>query len=478
MVAVHRPSVLVHQEVAVQADLDGDGHIDLLIGNYFPDGAHILDADAKGVEEMHAGKAKALNGGRKHVFLWQQAQAQDGATPAVAYREVPDAFRDEIEHGWTLAMGVADLDADQLPEIYLSNDFGPDRLLHNQSTPGNLHFVELKGHRSFITPKSCVLGQDSFKGMGCDFADVNGDGIFDIYVSNIATKFGLTESHFVWLSQGTVGEMQAGVAPYDQSSEALGLSRSGWGWDCRFADFDNDGVLEAIQAVGFIKGQVNRWPELQALGTSNSRLVHDPRVWPNFKPGVDLSGHDLNPFFVRASEGRYYDVGVEVGMTEPMVSKGIALADVDGDGRLDIVYANQWEPSFYFHNESAFRGAFLGLHLLLPTASSMNGSVRERSGHPDTTVRGRPAFGATASVQLPNGRKLIGQVDGGSGHSGRRSADIHLGLGNQPPSQAIRVDLRWRDVQGQARETTLSLVPGWHTVLLDSPRTLSHASLP
>ena len=71
-------------------------------------------------------------------------------------------------------------------------------------------------------------------------------------------------------------------------------------WEARLADFDNDGVLEAMQACGFIKGKINRWPELQSLGTSNDRIVHDPRLWPSFKPGADLSGHDLNPFFVRA----------------------------------------------------------------------------------------------------------------------------------------------------------------------------------
>jgi len=87
-------------------------------------------------------------------------------------------------------------------------------------------------------------------------------------------------------------------------------------------------VLEAIQAVGFIKGKINRWPELQALGTSNSKIIHDPRFWPTFKPGADLSGHDINPFFVRASDGRYHDIAAEVGFNEPMVSKGIALADV------------------------------------------------------------------------------------------------------------------------------------------------------
>jgi hypothetical protein len=107
---------------AVQADLDGDGHVDLLVGNYFQDGAHILDANAGGVEVMHEGKAKALNGGRKHFFLW--AGATSGENPTVTFRKVTNVVSAEVEHGWTLAIGAADLDGDQLPEIYFGHDFG------------------------------------------------------------------------------------------------------------------------------------------------------------------------------------------------------------------------------------------------------------------------------------------------------------------------------------------------------------------
>jgi hypothetical protein len=67
--------------------------------------------------------------------------------------KVNDVLSDEVSGGWTLAMGAADLDGDLLPELYLANDFGPDRLLHNRSTTGHLRFAVLEGRRDFTTPK-------------------------------------------------------------------------------------------------------------------------------------------------------------------------------------------------------------------------------------------------------------------------------------------------------------------------------------
>jgi enediyne biosynthesis protein E4 len=429
---------------ALQADLDGDGHVDLLIGNYYPEGARVLDPTAGGTVVMHEGNAKALNGGHKHFFLWREGQG--GTAPAVRYQEVPDVLDENVSRGWTVAMGAADLDGDLLPELYLANDFGPDRLLHNRSTPGNLRFAVLEGRRGFTTPKSCVLGRDSFKGMGVDFGDVNGDGILDIYVSNIATRYGLTESHFLWMSTGLVEDMKRGIAPYVHASEKLGLARSGFCFDARLADFDNDGSLEAMQACGFIKGTVNRWPELQALGTSNDQIVHDPRLWPSFKPGADLAGHDANAFFARAADGRYHDIAPELGLAEPMVSRGIAIADIDGDGRLDFVVANQWGPSYLFRNQSPGAGAFLELRLV--------------------RANGAPAIGAMARVGLPDGRRLVGQVDGGNGHSGHRSPEIHFGLGAVETTREVTVALAWRDLDGKPREATLPVLPGRHTIEL------------
>ena len=430
---------------AVQADLDGDGHVDLLVGNYFQDGARILDPRDTGTVVMHQGKAKALNGGHKHVFL---RAATDNTVPAARYKEIKNIFSGEVARGWTLAIGAADLDDDHLPELYIANDFGPDRLLHNRSTPGHLQFALLEGTRDLTTPKSCVLGHDSFKGMGVDFGDLNGDGLLDIFVSNLATRLGLTESHFVWLSTGEPAKMKNGLAPYVHGSEKLGLSRSGFAFEARLADFDNDGVLEAMQACGFIKGKINRWPELQALGTSNNQIVHNPRFWPNFRPGADLSGQDCNPFFVRGADGRYHDVTPALGLAEPMVTRGIAIADVDDDGRLDFFTANQWGPSFFFRNQSPAPGTFLGLRLL--------------------RASGSPAIGAVARVVSANGGKLVAQVDGGNGHSGHRSPDIHFGLGSWNKSKPLPTQIEWRDRTGRIQQKTLQLMPGWHTIRLQN----------
>lgn len=447
------------------ADVDGDGHPDLIIGNYFRDGARILDASATGTEVMHNTKSRSFNGGAKHVLLWKDASTGDHAF--VHFEEAKNVFPPEVEHGWTLGAGAADLDGDLLPELYFAHDFGPDRLLHNVSTPGHVVFTLLQGHRGFTTPASSVLGKDSFKGMGVDFADLNGDGIPDIFVSNIADDYALHESHFLWLSNGDKEAIHQGKAPYVQASEQLGVSRSGWGWDARMADFDNDGKLEIVQALGFVKGKINRWPELQSLGTSNDSLISNPRLWPGFKPGDDVSGSNETAFFVEGADHRFHNIAAEAGVAANLLGRGVTVADVDGDGRLDFIIAGQWGDSYLYKNESANAGAFLGLHLLLPVKGGPS-AFQVRDGHPSTDLYGRPAFGASVSVELPDGHKFFEQVDGGSGHSGKRSPDLHFGLGHISADTLLKVNMAWRDGSGKVEHKTVWLKPGWHSVELGS----------
>ena len=445
-----------YTNAGLTADLDGDGHADLLFGNYFADGSAVLGG--AGPIEMQNSMSRAGNGGNKPILLWKSASS--GENPSVDFEVVK--MRETLGNGWTLALAACDVDGDLLPEIYIANDFGPDRLLHNLSTPGHLLFQPLRGHRGWTTPKSKVLGQDSYKGMGVDCSDLNGDGIPDFMVSNISDTYALEEGNLVFMSTGSSSAMSSGFAPYREQGESLGLARSGWAWDVRFGDFDNSGRPQIVQANGFMQGKINRWPELHELALANDLMVRDPKHWPQFVPGADISGQNHDHFFVRTGSGRYFDIAREIGLGDPQVSRGVATADVDGDGRLDFALANQWGDSFFFHNTSASTGEFLGLHLLLPVHPM---PIRISNGHPRGDTPGYPAIGTRATVRLPDGRRLVQQVDGGNGHSGKSSTDLHFGLG-AIGQQDLPVSLVWRDRNGAIQRYETTLAPGWHTVFL------------
>ncbi|HEY6968106.1 MAG TPA: CRTAC1 family protein [Candidatus Angelobacter sp.] len=455
-----------YTNAAVATDLDGDGHIDLVFANYFADGSRILDPRSSFPAQMQESMSRGFNGGSKHFLLWKNAATGD--SPRAEFVDQKNVLEGTARSGWTLALAACDLDGDLLPEIYIANDFGPDVLLHNLSTPGNLRFQRLFGKRTLMTPASKVLGHDSFKGMGVDCGDLNYDGIPDLAVSNITSEYALEESNLIFLSTANLGLMQSGVAPYREASEPLGLSRNGWSWDIRFGDFDNEGSLQIIQAAGFVKGNTDRWPELHELAMGNDNLLRHPASWPRFHPGDDLSGHDHNHFFVPSASGRYVDLSHDLGLDDPQVTRGIATADVDGDGLLDFALGNQWEESAFYHNQTKTTNSFLQLYLLLPVEGQAVPETKILPGHPTREVGGRFAIGATATLHFPDGRRMVQQVDVSNGHSGKRSPELHFGLGQMPASASVTVDLSWRDVNGGVHHQTLNLSPGLHTIMLAS----------
>ncbi|WBB80692.1 CRTAC1 family protein [Micromonospora sp. WMMD882] len=437
-------------------DFDGDGHVDIFIANYFPHGP-VLDDSVNGGVEMNHSMSQAFNGGEDYFFRWTGATA--GAEPTVAFQKVDNVLPRDVSKGWALAAGANDLDGDMLPELYVGHDFGPDRLLHNTSTPGKISFEVVSSARGRAwTPKSKRVGEDSFKGMGVDFGDLDRDGLYDMYVSNITTSFGIEESHFTFVNDGKNHEdvrrqFADGKAPFTDKSAPLGLAWSGWGWDVKMADYNNSGELVVTQATGFVKGDVNRWPQLQELATSNDDLLRNPLWWPHLTAGDDIGGSQRLHFFAKGDDGRYVDLAGELGIDIPVPTRGIATGDADGDGRLDFAVARQWDETVFYHNDSPSPGAFVGLKL---THAPIDGA----------TV-GSPAVGAQVRVTTSDGRKFVGRVDGGGGHSGKRSNEVHIGLGADVTGP-VEVWICWRDRTGQTREQTLQLSPGWHSLQLDS----------
>jgi hypothetical protein len=469
-----RPIELVpgHQiwftNAALQADFRGVGHLDLLFGNYFPDDSAVLDPNATNHPSMQRSMSRGYNGGGLHLFLWRGASAAGpaytDASIVLPHEDVLDWLgRPHPRRGWTLALATADLKGDLRPSIYVANDFGINQLLLNTtSKPGLPSFEIVKGERDLFTPRSKVLGDGSFKGMGADVASITGDGRPTIAVSNISAPFALIESHFLFV-QRQDAKWSPGHAPFDDESFQRGVWLSNWAWDIKFADLTNSGCQGLVQAIGFLKGRVNRWPQLQELAMTNDSLVSNPASWPQFKPTDDLSGRDHDRVYLQdcstkaRDPGRFYDVSSSLDLGGQFdaadgqpgtVSRAVAMGDVYGDGRLSLVIARQWMPSVFLRNVSPAGRAIV---LNLRTAGYLAGD--------------RPLIGAEARLTLPNGRVVADVVDGGSGHGGKRAPEIHLGLGPVSADQSFDVALSWRDSAGVHREIR-RLTAGRYTILL------------
>jgi enediyne biosynthesis protein E4 len=442
------------------ADFDGTGHPDIFIGNYFPDSA-VLDPHGINNVQMPSSLSNARNGGGDYILRW--AGATSGPHPSVNYVKQLDAIPYEDSTGWTLAAASADLTGDGLPDLYIANDFGNDHLLHNVSTPGNIRFTLAVGRRTPTTPKSFVLGRGSFKGMGVDFGDLSGNGKFDMMVSDITTAWGLEESNFVFMNQAASGsqmkqDLDNGVAPFTQQADQLGMAWTGWAWDVKMGDFRNSGSQDVLQADGFVKGKINRWPWLQEMAMTNDDLLTNPADWPLVEPGDDIAGSQCVAFYAKGPSGTFVNISKQIGICDPIPTRGIATADTRGIGALDFAIARQFGPPAFYANNAPARGNYLGLNLYRPAAGGTAGQGLAGTGS--------PAYGTTVQISTPGAHTQIAQLDGGGGHSGKRSFEVSFGLGSY--SGPVSVHLRWRDAQGQLDQQTLQLTPGTHSLILTS----------
>jgi hypothetical protein len=440
------------------ADYDGDSRPDIGVFNYFPDSA-VLDPAGQPNVRMNHSMSHARNGGGVHVLRWTSATV--GASPSATYQEQPGAIDPADATGWTLAASSADLDGDLLPELYVANDFGNDHLFHNVSTPGKIRFGLTTGRRGTMTPKSSVLGHDSFKGMGVDFGDLQNKGRFDMFVSNITTPWGLQESNFLWANNAADtadarAKLNHGTAPFDNRAADMNLAWAGWGWDVKMGDFDNSGSLSIIETTGFLKGAVDRWPWLQELAMSNDVLLENPAMWPNAGLGDDIAGHQAMAFFVREPNGRFVNLSHDLGVDVSGPTRGIAVADTTGSGAQDFAVARQWGAPVFYHNTRPAHSDFLGLHLYRP-ATTVPGQPASRLG--------TPAYSAVVRITMADGRMQLAHLDGGGGHSGKRSFDVFFGLG-KAVGQPVKAELSWRDTAGSVHREAITLAPGWHDLML------------
>src|SRR5260370_82125 len=282
--------------------------------------------------------------------------------------------------GKGLGIAIADYDRDGHIDLFVANDSMVEFLYHNK---GDGTFEEVG-----LLSQVAVDGDGrTYAGMGVDFADYNNDGWPDLIITDLANqRYALYQNN--------------GDSSFTYASFSMGIARATMlhsGWGVRFLDYDNDGWKDLLVAQGHDLDTVE-------LNYPNLRYREPMLVLRNTgKEFVDVSA-DSGPIFQRSWLGR-----------------GMAVGDIDNDGRLDAVVTSNDGPVYILHNETPTQNHWLTLNLV---------------GHKSN----RDAIRAEVKLLPPNDAQFATVTTAGS-YLSSSDKRVHFGLGAESPAQSI--DIRW-----------------------------------
>jgi Na+-translocating ferredoxin:NAD+ oxidoreductase RnfD subunit len=414
-------------QAAIALDVNRDGLLDVLVGNSIdpfladydmPTRFNIFDlpepeyeGDRRMFNIMHRTWHDADNGGENHLFL------NRGGT----FEKVDNGAWGLKGRRWTIAIGAADLDDDGWTDLYLANDFGPDQLYLNRQGES---FEEIRGNLVG------ELGRDTYKGMNASIADIDGNGYPDVYVSNVHHVL-QPEGSLLWLNDGTLGTR--GADAMDDRAVALNaLNEHRFGWGAAVGDLDRDGRIDILQANGMVDDSYDEqyegcpdfwyWNEKIALTPPDVHGYADR--WADLR-GRCIFPDELDRVYLNLGDA-FVDVAADVGWNEGRNSRGIALADFDNDGDLDVLVTHQFDPAALYRNDGPAK-SWIGLELV-----------------GDATTCNRDAVGTRVWVDFPGAPGMPVQyreVASANGFSAQGDRRLLLGLGDY--DGPVSIDVQW-----------------------------------
>jgi hypothetical protein len=316
------------------------------------------------------------------------------------------------DSGWTMAVGHGDFDADGWQDLYVANDFGPDKVFRNDQ----------KGRFEDMTARA--IGVDTKKGMNAETGDFDNDGDLDIYVTNVTEEF-LHECNMLWQNNGK-GE-------FTDVSQEMNTCDTGWGWAGKFFDSDNDADLDLYVANGFFgaPGAADYLDDLLPALWDSDEDPSDVRVWPEVR-GKGIASAEPNVFF-SSLEGRRFARTEGTGLDVRKNSRAVLLADFDNDGSVDLFVTNNDDDAQLFRNESRAANHWLQVELAAKP--------------PNTHAIGARIRATTGAVTQTR------EVNAGNGFGGGSMVRQHFGLGSS--AHVDRLAVRWPD----GSEETFAEIP-------------------
>lgn len=353
-------------------DVDNDGHVDLFVTNY-------VDFSVKN-------NKYCVFSGDTRVYC--HPNVYNGLSD-ILYRNNGDGTFTDVSRqagiyrtsGKGLGVVIGDYDGDGWPDIFVANDSVPNFLFHNKGKGVFEEIALLAG---------VAVGNDGqpLAGMGTDMGDIDGDGLIDIFVTNLDRQ---THSLYRNLGKGLFANVtfESGVG------EAT-LPFVGFG--ALFFDYDNDMDLDLAIANGDVIDNVNLFRDSTSYGQRKLLLQND-------------------------GTGKFKDVslasGPEFALKKP--GRSLSVGDIDNDGDLDLLIGNVGQTPDLLRND----GGNKRNSLLIRTV----GSKSNRDG-----------IGARLKLTV-GGKVLLREVKAGSSYLSQSDLRVHFGMAQA--ARAERLEVRW-----------------------------------
>ena len=407
-------------------------------------GAALADYDRDGWLDIYFCLYSYYQGPDRYRYPAPYYDAQNGP-PNFLFRNQRDGtFRDvtaaaglnQNNNRFSFACGWCDYNQDGCPDLYVANDFGQKNLYRNN---GNGTFTD-------VAREAGVL--DTGAGMSVCWLDYNNDGRQDLYVADMWTAAGLRVTALKDFMPDAPEEIRAlyrkhamgnslfqneGEGEFRDRTATAGVGMGRWAWSSDAWDFDQDGYPDLYIANGMISGPKKQdlssffWRQVVARSPVGQVPTHDYEQGWNainelIRSDGTWNGYERNVFYANNRDGSFSDVSGAVGLDLIDDSRSFALADLDHDGRLELILKNRTGPQVrVFRNVMPELGHSIAFRL---------------RGHRSN----RDAIGASITVESESG-KQVKFLQAGSGFLAQHSKEVFFGVGRS--TAPVHATVRW-----------------------------------
>lgn len=406
---------------AAIADYDGDGRLDIYLCTYM----YYL-----GLDQYHypAPYYDARNG-PPNCLLHNEGNGQ--------FIEKTDAAGLNVDNNrYSFACAWGQSRSNGLPDICIANDFGSSQIYRNN------------GDGTFTVASKETHVEDVGAGMSACWADFNNDGRQDIYITSMWEAAGQRVSDQTQFHQQAPQSIRAlyqrhargnalyrnqGDGTFQNISQQAGVAMGRWSWSADFWDFDHDGYSDLYVTNGYISAVDKNdiasffWRQVVAKSPEDATpsLAYEHgwnAINELIRSDSSWNAYERNVMFANNRDGTFSEVSGIVGLDFLEDSRSFALADLDHDGRLEVVLKNRNAPQLrILHNAMEDIGDSIAFRL---------------RGHKSN----RDAIGAAVTVETEETTQTK-YLQAGSGFLAQHSKEVFFGIGK--PKGPLKATVHW-----------------------------------